>query len=54
MAADPRFRDGAQTPPPTLEEAKFLSDKGGIPWAKMKSKEFWMRKKVISESFVRY
>ena len=45
---DPRYRDGSATPPPTPEEYEFLNDKGGIPWAKMRTKEFWMQKKVIS------
>ena len=44
----PRYRDGAVTPPPTPEEAKFLADDGGIPWDKLRTKEFWLKKKTIS------
>lgn len=46
---DPRFRDGARTPPPTPDEVKFLTDKGGIDWQKLRTKEYWMKKETISE-----
>ena len=49
VRTDPRYRDGSVTPPPTPEEYEFLTEGGGIPWAKMRTKEFWMQKKVISE-----
>ena len=46
---DSPSRDSAATPPSTLKEARFLAQSGMISWDRIRSKEFWFRKKIVSE-----
>lgn len=45
--ADPRFRDGARTPPPTPKEMKFLTEGDGTDLRKLGTKEYWKSKEAI-------
>lgn len=49
VTVDSPNRDGTMTPPPTLQEVRFLAQSGMISWDRIRSKEFWFRKKIVSE-----